>query len=63
MSVKVTVYVQVADGAIQPVGASEGDSPDDVRAGLAALLRTMSAHADTSAAWMEVLLRYDEEDE
>lgn len=58
---KLTVYVQVADGAIQPVGHVEGDTEPEARSALAAVFRTMSALVDADAAWLETVLRYDEE--
>ncbi len=59
---RIRVYFQVGDGAIQPVGHATGEDEPDLRAGLAALLRSMSSHIDSDAAFLETVLRYDEED-
>ena len=57
--VRIRLYLQVGDGAIQPVGHATGDDEPDLRAGLAALLRSMSSHIDSDAAFLETVLRYD----
>lgn len=59
---RIRLYLQVGDGAIQPVGHATGDDEADLRAATAALLRSMSSHIDTDAAFLETVLRYDEED-
>ncbi len=60
--VRLRVYVQVGDGAIQPVGQATGDTEDEVRSAVAALFRSMSAQVDTDAAFLETVFRYDEEE-
>lgn len=59
--VRIRLYLQVGNGAIQPVGHATGDDEDDLRSATAALLRSMSSHIDSDAAFLETVLRYDEE--
>lgn len=61
--VNVRVYVQVNDHALYPVGTADGESVDEVNAALAALFRSLSSTADTGAAFLETIIRYDEDED
>lgn len=58
---KVTVYGQIGDGSLHPVGSVDADTMAEVKSELAAVLRAWASDADPEASFLEQVMLYDEE--
>ena len=58
--VTVTLYGQVNDGALYPLGWAEGDTTDECNRGLADILRMLVNQHDPEAAIRDIAERYEQ---